>query len=179
MLDVSVNPLQSIYSSYSNSVAAFVILNRIKTLTILSFFLLPFFGFAQNNNPNYDEELAKELNADDYGMKSYIFVVLKTGPAKIEDKAVLDSCFAGHFSNMQKLAEEKKLVVAGPYGDNDHNYRGLFILDVATKEEAQELMKGDPTISMGIFEVEMYDWYGSAALITHHEAADKIWKLKP
>jgi len=150
-----------------------------KALTILSFFLLPFFCFAQNNNPNYDAELAKELKADDYGMKSYVFVVLKTGSAKIEDKAVLDSCFAGHFSNMQKLAEEKKLVVAGPLGKNDNNYRGLFIFDVATKEEAQELMKGDPTISMGIFEVEMYDWYGSAALPVYLEAADKIWKQKP
>ncbi|MBI1286567.1 MAG: hypothetical protein GC178_03220 [Flavobacteriales bacterium] len=150
-----------------------------KTLTIFPFLFLPFFCFAQNNNPNYDEKLAKELNADDYGMKSYVFVVLKTGPAKIEDKAVLDSCFVGHFSNMQKLAEEKKLVVAGPMGKNDNNYRGLFIFDVATQEEAQEMMKGDPTISMGIFEVEMYDWYGSAALPVYLEAADKIWKQKP
>lgn len=150
-----------------------------RALTIFSFLLLPFFCFAQNNNPNYDEELAKELNADDYGMKSYVFVVLKTGSAKIEEKAVRDSCFAGHFSNMQKLAEEKKLVVAGPLGMNDNSYRGLFIFDVATKEEAQELMKGDPTISMGIFEVEMYDWYGSAALPVYLEAADKIWKQKP
>ena len=150
-----------------------------RIFTIFSFLLLPFFCIAQNNNPNYDEELAKELNADDYGMKSYVFVVLKTGSAKIEDKAVRDSCFAGHFSNMQRLAEEKKLVVAGPLGKNDNNYRGLFIFDVATKEEAQELMKGDPTISMGIFEVEMYDWYGSAALPVYLEAADKIWKQKP
>jgi uncharacterized protein YciI len=150
-----------------------------KTLIAFTLFLIPITCFAQNNNPNYDEELAKELNADDYGMKSYVFVVLKTGSAKIEDKAVLDSCFAGHFSNMQKLAEEKKLVVAGPLGKNENNYRGLFIFDVATKEEAQELMKGDPTISMGIFEVEMYDWYGSAALPVYLEAADKIWKQKP
>jgi len=150
-----------------------------RTLTILSFILLPSLGFAQNNNPNYNEELAKELGSDDYGMKSYIFVVLKTGPAKIEDKAVLDSCFAWHFSNMAKLAEEKKLVVAGPYGKNDNNYRGLFIFDVASKEEAQELMKGDPSISMGVFEVDMYDWYGSAALPVYLEDHDKIWKQKP
>lgn len=154
-------------------------MQKLRQLTFLPFFLLPFLGFAQNNNPNYDEQLAKELNADDFGIKSYVFVILKTGPAKIEDKAVLDSCFAGHFANINKLVEEKKLVVAGPYGTNDNNYRGLFILNVASKEEAQELMKGDPTISMGIFEVEMYDWYGSAALPVYLEAADKIWKQKP
>lgn len=151
-----------------------------KRLILITFLaVISITAMAQNNNPNYDEALATELSADDYGMKNYVFVVLKTGPAKIEDKAVRDSCFAGHFANMAKLGEEKKLVLAGPYGNNDNNYRGLFIFDVASKEEAQELMKGDPTISMGIFEVEMYDWYGSAALITHQEQADKIWKLKP
>lgn len=143
------------------------------------FVLLSTVSMAQNNNPNYDETLAKELGADNFGMKSYVFVNLKTGPAKIEDKAVRDSCFAGHFANMAKLGEEKKLVLAGPYGANDNNYRGLFIFDVATKEEAQELMKGDPTITSGIFEVEMLEWYGSAALITHQEKAEKIWKQKP
>lgn len=150
-----------------------------KAFLTVSFFLLPFFCLSQSNNPNYNEELAKELGTDDYGMKSYVFVVLKTGPAKIEDKAVRDSCFAGHFANMKKLGEEKKLVLAGPFGDNEKNYRGLFIFDVATQEEALELMKGDPTISMGVFEVEMYDWYGSAALPVYLEAADKIWKQKP
>lgn len=150
-----------------------------RSLISIVFCLLPLFAMAQNNNPNYDEALAKELGADDYGMKSYVFVNLKTGPAKIEDKAVRDSCFAGHFANMAKLGEEKKLVLAGPYGKNDNTYRGLFIFDVATTEEAHELMKGDPTITSGIFEVEMYEWYGSAALITHQEKADKIWQQKP
>jgi uncharacterized protein YciI len=150
-----------------------------KALTILSLSLLPFFCFAQNNNPNYDEELAKELGADDYGMKSYVFVVLKSGPAKIEDKAVRDSCFAGHFANIHKLTKEKKMVVAGPYGENDKNYRGLFILDVTTLEEAKKLLEGDPSISSGLFEVELYEWYGSAGLPTYRDAAEKIWKQKP
>jgi len=36
---------------------------------------------AQTNNPNYDKALADSLGADDYGMKSYVFVILKSGPA--------------------------------------------------------------------------------------------------
>ena len=32
---------------------------------------------AQNNNREYDAELAKKLGADDMGMKYYIFVILK------------------------------------------------------------------------------------------------------
>ncbi len=30
---------------------------------------------AQTPNPNYDSILAKKLNADDYGMKSYVLVI--------------------------------------------------------------------------------------------------------
>lgn len=32
-------------------------------------------------NPNYDAALARKLGADDYGMKRYILVILRTGPS--------------------------------------------------------------------------------------------------
>lgn len=44
-------------------------------LLICFFSLNPF--YAQKPNPNYDADLAKELRADDYGMKYYVFVILK------------------------------------------------------------------------------------------------------
>jgi len=46
-------------------------------------------AWAQNDtiaNPNYDGELAKELGGDDYGMKSYFLVILKTGANTTADK---------------------------------------------------------------------------------------------
>ncbi len=49
---------------------------------------------SQTENPKYDTLLADSLKGDDYGMKTYILVILKTGPNKIEDKKVLDSLFA-------------------------------------------------------------------------------------
>ncbi len=66
--------------------------------------------------------------------------------------------------NINRLANMNKLVVAGPMEKNDHNYRGIFILNVKTTEEAKELLDTDPTIKNHIFEVELYEWYGSAAL---------------
>lgn len=33
------------------------------------------------DKPKYDADLAKKLGADPYGMKNYVFVILKTGPA--------------------------------------------------------------------------------------------------
>jgi uncharacterized protein len=41
--------------------------------------------------------------------------------------------------NISRLARLNKLVVAGPMEKNDHNYRGIFILNVKTPEEAREL----------------------------------------
>ena len=146
-------------------------------LSLLLFISL--LGTAQNENPLYDANLAKELGADDYGMKNYIFVILKTGDAEIDDPVVKQEMFKGHFENISKLAEEGKLVVAGPFGENDKAYRGLFILDVSSKEEAMKLLNNDPTIANGIFEVELTPWYGSAALATYLGTHKKIEKLSP
>ncbi|MCX7876975.1 MAG: YciI family protein [Melioribacteraceae bacterium] len=133
----------------------------------------------QAQNKNYDEQIARELGADDFGMKNYIFVLLKTGPSKIEDKKTRDSLFAGHMKNIQKLADEKKLIVAGPFGKNNLNYRGLFIFDLTSIEEVKKCLEEDPTIKEKIFDVEIIPWYGSAALKEYLKTADKIWKTKP
>jgi uncharacterized protein YciI len=97
-------------------------------------------------------------------MKAYVFVILKTGPVVITDKAKSDSLFAGHIHNIQRLADEGKLVVAGPFFDNDAGYRGLFILNTPNVTDAQQLLSTDPTIRAKVFDVELFKWYGSAAL---------------
>jgi len=44
------------------------------------------------------------------------------------------------------LAAEGKLVVDDPLGRNDKTYRGIFILDAATFEEAEALLQTDTAI---------------------------------
>jgi len=134
---------------------------------------------AQTNNPNYDPALAKSLKGDDLGMKMYVLVILKTGDAKITNKATRDSLFRGHFDNINRLVALKKMIVAGPLKKNENAYRGIFILDVTTFEEARLLLENDPTIKENIFKAEFYQWYGSAALPEYLNVADKIWKKKP
>jgi uncharacterized protein YciI len=132
------------------------------------------------SNPNYNETLAKKLGADDYGMKSYIFVLLKTGSNTSTDQELIRSSFRGHFSNMQKMSEEGNLIVAGPLGKNENNYRGIFILtNAGSMEEAEKLLQNDLAIKNGFLDYELYSWYGSAALPEYLPASDKIWKLKP
>lgn len=135
-------------------------------------------GVSQALNPNYDPQLAIKLGADDYGMKNYILVILKTGKAKIENKDTLNALFKGHMTNIQKLVKEGLLFVAGPFGQNELTYRGLFILNVKTKEEAQALCDTDPAIKAGVFDVDLIPWYGSAALGEYIKISEKVAKVK-
>jgi uncharacterized protein len=135
-------------------------------------------AIAQKTNPNYDPVLAKKYGAEENGMKSYILVILKAGPNKNMDKAFRDSCFAGHMENIRRLAAAGRMIVAGPLDKNERNYRGIFILNAATFAEADSLLQKDPTVREKIFDLEMYNWYGSAALPAYMEFDDKVWKTR-
>ena len=129
-------------------------------------------------NPAYDAELAKKLGGTDSGMRTYVLALLKTGPndAAVTDKDQRAKLFAGHMANINKLADEGKLAVAGPFGDPERKYRGLFILAVSKVEEARVLAETDPAIKAGIFVVEYIPWYGSASLMATPEIHKKISK---
>jgi uncharacterized protein YciI len=130
-----------------------------------------------NSNPNYDKVLAEKLGGDDYGMKSYFLVILKTGTNKTEDKEFINKSFGGHMDNINRLVKEGKLIVAGPLGKNDKTYRGIFILNnIKTMEKAKELLQTDPAIKIGLLDYEIFSWYGSAALPEYLPATEKIWR---
>lgn len=149
---------------------------KIVIISLLAIFSIA--ANAQSTNPKYDKALADSLGANENGMKQYVLVILKTGPQdkNITDKPTRDSLFAGHFSNMGAMAKAGKLIVAGPIGKNDKTYRGIFILNVKTIEEALELTQTDPSIKAGIFDVELFPWYGSAALPMYLKYTDKVEK---
>lgn len=121
---------------------------------------------AQSPATNYNVALANRLGADDYGMRSYVFVTLKTGPndARITDEAERAELFKGHFANMSRLADDGVLVLGGPFVDAAPK-RGLFIFNVPTIEEAKTLTQTDPAFAAGIFTADYDKYYGSAALM--------------
>jgi uncharacterized protein YciI len=149
-----------------------------KHLLLLFLFLVsPFLGLSQNSN--YDKNLADSLGADDYGMKSYTLVMLKTGGGNIEDKARVDSLFRGHMENIGRLAEAGELIVAGPLGKNSNDYRGIYIFDEPDKAKVAELLLTDPAIKADLLAYDIYSWYGSAALPVYLETHAKIEKIQP
>ena len=132
--------------------------------------------FSQSANKNYDSVLAKKLGADDYGMKQYILVILKSGSNTTTDKTMRDSLFKGHLANIGRLADHGDMVLAGPLGKNDNNYRGIFVLNVKTTAEAKKLLETDPAIKAKLLEPDLYEWYGSAAIGETLEIHKKIEK---
>jgi uncharacterized protein YciI len=125
----------------------------------------------------YDPELAKKLGADERGMKMYVLCILKTGPKDAEIKGdERKKIFEGHFANIGRLADEGKLAAAGPFGKNDKSYRGLYIFNVATIDEAEKLVVLDPAVKAGVFVPDLTLWYGSAAMMVVNDTHKRIVK---
>ncbi|MBL7910647.1 MAG: hypothetical protein JNJ41_06310 [Bacteroidia bacterium] len=142
------------------------------------FLFLGLFSLSQltaQTKPVYDSVLAKKLGADEYGMKSYIMVLLKSGTYKAKDKKESDSLFRGHMDNIISLANAGKLALAGPFGKNDL-YRGIFIFNVKTVDEAKLLCEKDPAIKINLFAVDYLPWYGSAAVMQINDIHKTIEK---
>lgn len=112
----------------------------------------------------YDAELAARLGADEYGMAKYVIAFLKNGPNREQPKEEAERLMKAHLQNIGKMADEGKLVVAGPFLD-DGELRGIYIFKVATVEEAQALTATDPAVQAGRLAMELHPWYGSAALV--------------
>jgi uncharacterized protein YciI len=127
--------------------------------------------------PAFDQALAKSLGADDYGMRNYVLVILKTGPTKVPAGPGRDEMFKGHMANIGRLSAAGKLALAGPFaGDGTDGWRGLFLLAVADVEEAKQLVATDPVIMKGEMVAEYHNWYGSAATMLVPDAHKKLAK---
>jgi uncharacterized protein YciI len=129
--------------------------------------------------PAYDAALAQRLGADKQGMRSYVLVILKTGPTRVPDGAERKAMFEGHFANMERLAKAGKLALAGPFPDDPAGWRGLFVLAVSDLDEARRLTETDPVIKHGEMVAEYHRWYASAATMMIPEIHAKLAPKTP
>lgn len=136
-------------------------------------------AFAQTSPaapaPVYDADLAKAMGGNDNGMRSYVFVLLKTGPNKMAAGEERNKMFQGHFANIQRLASERKLAVAGPY-DGVDGWRGMFVFATADIEEAKRWVATDPVIISGEMVAEYHKFFASAGLMGVNDIHNRIQK---
>lgn len=100
-------------------------------------------------------------------MKPYVFALLQTGDTIARPDTVLSALFAGHMANIEGLAEEGKLVVAGPFYDVPRvpeSWRGLFVLNTADTAKAREWVNQDSAVQAGMFNAILAPCYSSGAL---------------
>lgn len=128
---------------------------------------------ATEKPTGFDAELATELGADKYGMRQYVMAFLKAGPNRDHSQVEAAELQKAHMENIGRLAEEGKLSLAGPFmGDGD--LRGIYVFNVKTIEEAEELTNTDPAIKAGRLVMELHPWYGSAALMQVNDIHNRI-----
>ncbi|MEN3370637.1 MAG: uncharacterized protein V7609_2780 [Verrucomicrobiota bacterium] len=89
-------------------------------------------------------------------------VVLLVRPANAPErpKAELEQLGEGHMANIRRLADEGKLLKAGPFEDfSGRNVRGMFILKTDSVDQAREWVATDPLVKVGRLAPEFLKWY--------------------
>ncbi len=123
----------------------------------------------------FDSTLATMYGADDYGKKNFVLAYLRRGNPVDLPSSDREHMEYLHYKNVQRLIDEKKIVLSGQFGDQG-DLLGLYIYD-ADMEEAQRLVNSDPAIQADVFDIELMKWYGPASLIGVHEIHPTIAKV--
>lgn len=101
--------------------------------------------------------IAQEDEKPKYEMKTYQMVFLFKGPNRNQDSTEAMRIQEAHLANIQRLADEGKLIVAGPFLD-DKDLRGIFIFDSESEKEVRALVETDPAIIAGRLRYEVHPW---------------------
>lgn len=126
---------------------------KYRIVLLIAILAVNFSVIAQNRSKPANETARPENR-----IKQFWFVMLTKGESRAQDSATALQLQEGHMANIRRLYAEGKLKVAGPFGD-DGDWRGIFIFDVATREEVEGLLKSDPAIAAGRLAYEIHPWW--------------------
>ena len=113
--------------------------------------------FAVEMHPWWSEDVMKKATTLDKPMTAYLAFLVRGDKWTPEKTPQTEAIQKAHLANINKLAEMKKLVVAGPFGDNG-TLRGIFVFRVNSIEEARELAATDPAVQAGRLALQIHPW---------------------
>jgi uncharacterized protein YciI len=93
-----------------------------------------------------------------YEMKRYWLVLLFSGSQRSQDTATSARIQKAHINNIERLAAEGKMIMAGPMGDKG-NLRGIFIMDGKDSTEIAGHINSDSAIITGRLRFEIHPWW--------------------
>ena len=108
-------------------------------------------------HPWWSEEVMKKATTP-LKMTTAYLGFLSRGPKWTPEKTpATEELQKAHIVNINRLAETKKLVMAGPFGDNG-KLRGIFVFKVGSLSEAKELAETDPSVKAGRLAIDVHPW---------------------
>ena len=117
-------------------------------------------------HPWWSEDIFKKPNMP-LKLDTFYFGFLKKGPNRKDgdDKdPQVQELQKAHIANIVRLADLKKMVMAGPFGD-DGELRGVFVFRVSSLKEAQDLSASDPMIKIDRLRIELHPWKVPAGVL--------------
>jgi uncharacterized protein YciI len=118
-------------------------------------------------HPWWSEDIFKKAATAPLKMETVYLGFLKRGPNRKEGDGKtpeVQDLQKAHIANINRLAETKKLVVAGPFGGNG-DLRGIFVFRVGSLKEAQDLAATDPMIKIDRLRLDLHPWNVPAGVI--------------
>lgn len=96
-----------------------------------------------------------------YGeMKQYWLVLLKKGENREQDSLTRARIQRAHIANIDRLASEKVIIMAGPMGHKYPNdLKGIFIMDAKDSATAVSYINTDSAIITGRLKFEIHPWW--------------------
>lgn len=113
--------------------------------------------FAVELHPWWSEDVMKRTATPSTIMTAYLAFLVRGDKWTPEKTPETEAIQKAHLENINRLAEMKKLVVAGPFGDNG-TLRGIFVFRVNSIEEARELAATDPAVKAGRLALQIHPW---------------------
>jgi uncharacterized protein YciI len=108
-------------------------------------------------HPWWSEDVMKTTATPQKLMTAYLAFLVRGEKWTPEKTPQTEEIQKGHMANIHRLADMKKLVVAGPFGD-DGVLRGIFVFRVDSLEEARALTLTDPAVQAGRLALELHPW---------------------
>jgi uncharacterized protein YciI len=113
--------------------------------------------FSIEMHPWWSEDVMKKPSSPFKLTTAYLALLTRGVKWTPEKTPATEELQKAHMANIIRLAEMKKLVVAGPFGDNGQ-LRGIFVFKVASIDEARALTETDPAVQAGRLAIDIHPW---------------------